>query len=207
MSGTLIVGAGGHAKVVLATLQAAGLEVRGILDDRSVLWGQQVLGVDVLGGVNLLSRPGVRAVIAIGSNAVRRDIAARYPGVTWMSVCHPTAVVDASVHLGAGSVVFASAVVQPDVSVGCHVIVNTGATVDHDSVLGDYVHVAPGTHLAGNVHLEDGVFMGIGSVAVPGVRIGAWSTVGAGGVVVHSLPAGIVAMGLPARIKHGRIEL
>ena len=78
-------------------------------------------------------------------------------------------------------------------------ILNTGATVDHDCVIGDAVHIAPGSHLAGNVTLEEGVFLGIGTVVIPGRRIGAWTRVGAGAAVVHDLAANVTAIGVPAR--------
>jgi acetyltransferase-like isoleucine patch superfamily enzyme len=96
-------------------------------------------------------------------------------------------------------VVFAGAVIQPDSVLGSHAIINTGATVDHDCHIGNFVHVAPGCNLAGAVTLKEGAFMGIGSRAIPGVTVEAWTTVGAGATVVHDLPGGITAVGTPAR--------
>lgn len=206
MSGVLVVGAGGHAKVVIATLRAAGLEVAGVLDDRAEAWGSLVLGCPVLGGLERLEQAPGRAVLAIGSNAARRDIAARFQNTEWASAIHPAATVHDSVKVGAGTAIFAGSVIQPETVLGQHVIVNTGATVDHDCVLEDYVHVAPGVHLAGAVHLEEGVFLGVGCAALPGVQVGRWTTVGAGGVVVQSLPANTVAVGIPARPKEERIK-
>ncbi|QFP75895.1 acetyltransferase [Deinococcus sp. AJ005] len=206
MSGILVVGAGGHAKVVIATLHAAGMDVVGVLDDRAESWGRSVLGYPVLGGLERLESTLGRAVLAIGSNAARHNIVARFPNVVWVSVVHPAATVHGSVQIGLGTVIFAGAVIQPDTMLGSHVIVNTGATVDHDCVLMDYVHVAPGAHLAGAVHLEEGVFLGVGCAVVPSVTVGHWTTVGAGGVVVRNLPANTVAVGIPARPKEERIQ-
>ena len=206
MSSVLVIGAGGHAKVVIATLRTSGLEVTGVLDDRIETWGRSVLGCPVLGGLEQLEQASGRAVLAIGSNTARRDIAARFPDTEWTSAIHPAATVHESVKVGAGTVIFAGAVVQPDTVLGRHVIVNTGATVDHDCVLGDYVHVAPGVHLAGTVRLEEGVFLGVGCVVTPGVTVGSWTTVGAGAVVVRPLPANTVAMGSPARPREEKIE-
>jgi len=204
VNGVLVVGAGGHAKVVLATLSAAHETVEGLLDSQPSRWGTSFLGYSVLGGLDQLERPGIRAILAIGNNQVRQTLSERYTAVDWVSAVHPQAVVHSSVQLGRGSVVFAGAVVQPDTSIGRHVIVNTAATVDHDCVLEDYVHVAPGTHLAGQVRIEQGAFLGIGSVAAPGIRVGAWATVGAGGVVVRDLPARSVAVGIPARPRQAK---
>ena len=193
-----VIGGGGHAKVVIATLQAMGTEVVGVLDDDAAKHGTSLLGVPVVGPVERAYGGEHEAVIAVGANAVRRRIAERLAGVRFATAVHPSVVVHPSVEMGEGTVIFAGAVVQPDTRLGRHVIVNTGATVDHDGDLADYVHVAPGSHLAGDVTLGEGAFLGVGSVAVPGVRVGAWATVGAGAVVVRDLPANATAVGAPA---------
>jgi sugar O-acyltransferase (sialic acid O-acetyltransferase NeuD family) len=195
-----VIGGGGHAKVVVATIQAVGGTVEGIYDDSHELQGTAVLGVPVRGPIEAARAGGLPLVIGIGSNTIRRRLAAEFgDAVEWGRVVHPRAWVHESVRMGAGSVVFAGAIVQPDTIVGAHVIINTGATVDHDGRLGDFVHVAPGVNLAGNVTLEDGVFLGIGAAAVPGVTVGAWARVGAGGIVVCDLPPAVTAVGVPAR--------
>jgi sugar O-acyltransferase (sialic acid O-acetyltransferase NeuD family) len=194
----VVVGAGGHGKVVLATIEAAGGEVAGVLDDDAALWGTRILGHLVTGPIADAGIPaGAVVFVAAGANSVRKAIAARLRG-PFGTVVH------SSVALGAGTVVFAGAVIQPDTTLGRHVIVNTGASVDHDSSLGDYVHIAPGVRLAGDVWLDEGVFMGVGSCAIPGARVGRWATIGAGGVVLNSIPPGVTAVGLPARVVGGR---
>lgn len=204
MSGLSIIGAGGHAKVVIATARAIGdVALAGVLDDDPARTGGEVLGVPVRGAIDVetVRRLGVtRAVLAIGGNRARAEVAARLAGhVAWATLVHPSAVVDPTARLGEGVVVFAGAVIQPDAVIGRHAIVNTGATVDHDCVIGDFAHIAPGVHLAGNVHVGEGALLGIGSCAIPGSRIGAWATVGAGGVVVGEVAAGACVKGVPAR--------
>jgi sugar O-acyltransferase (sialic acid O-acetyltransferase NeuD family) len=194
-----VLGAGGHAKVVIATARAAGFEQIHVHDDNPACFGGELLGAPIVGSIaDVLARPDALAVFAIGNNATRHLLATT-ARCRFQALVHPTAHVEPSVSLGAGSVVFAGAVIQPDTRIGTHVIVNTAATIDHDCVLGDAVHVAPGTHLAGNVTLEAGVFLGIGTVVIPGRRIGAWTRVGAGAAVVCDLPANVTAVGVPAR--------
>ncbi|HLA64618.1 MAG TPA: acetyltransferase [Rhodothermales bacterium] len=203
-----VIGGGGHAKVVVATLQAAGTPVAGVLDDDPTRHGQAVLGVPVLGPVALAREVAGPVVIAVGDNAARRRIADALDGaVAWATAVHPHACVHPSVRLGEGTVVFAGVVVQPDAALGRHAIVNTSASVDHDCRLGDFVHIAPGVRLAGSVRLGEGVFLGVGSSVLPGREVGAWTTVGGGGVVVYDLPAHVVAVGVPARPRTvGRTE-
>lgn len=195
----IVIGAGGHAKVVISTLEAAGHKVAGIYDDDRAKWGTEILGVPVHGG---LAELGIellgKAVIAIGDNAARAIVARQFEGADWVTVVHPAAYVHPSASLGQGTVVFAGAVVQPCANVGAHVIVNTGATIDHDCMIDDFVHIAPGTNLAGGVKIGRGAFLGIGSAVIPYRSIGEWSTVGAGAVVITDLPAGVTAVGVPA---------
>jgi sugar O-acyltransferase (sialic acid O-acetyltransferase NeuD family) len=195
----VIVGSGGHAKVVIATAQAAGRPVRAIVDDDPATHGRRVLGVEVVGASGLvLGDPGALVVLAIGSNRARQRLAAA-ARCRFATIVHPAAIVHASVLVAPGSVVFAGAVIQPETVIGAHAIVNTSASIDHDCAIGDFVHVAPGVRLAGNVTLGEGAFLGIASCAIPGVTIGAWTTVGAGAAVVHDLPGGVTAVGVPAR--------
>ena len=201
MARLYVIGAGGHAKVVIATAEACGFADIEIVDDAAERYPHGVLGRPVRGGVaGVLADPTATAVLAIGNNETRRKLATGAL-CRFAVLIHPSAVVHKSVRLGAGTVVFAGVVLQPDTRIGAHCIVNTSASIDHDCVLGDYVHVAPGTRLAGNVTLDAGVFLGIGAVCVPGVRIGAWTTVGAGAAVVGDLAAGVVAIGVPAKAR------
>lgn len=199
--GLIIVGAGGHAKVIIATAQALGIAIRGLYDDDPTVHGQRVLGIPVSGACRDIDAPeGSTAILAIGSNIVRRRLACQLDGLVWATLVHPAATVHESVRLGPGCVVFAGAVVQPDAVLGAHVIVNTGASVDHDCRIGDFVHIAPGARLAGNVRVGEGSLMGIGSCAAPNTLIGASSIVGAGGAVTDNIPDAVVAAGVPARI-------
>lgn len=200
-----IIGAGGHAKVVIsAALSSGEYRVVGCLDDSFGEQNRVVEGVSVVGDISResIARFSVEhAVIAIGSNVVRRAIAECLDGaVQWQSIVHRTAWIAPSATLGEGSVVMAHAVVQSGAMISNHVILNTASTVDHDCTLEDYVHLGPGANLAGSIALRQGVFVGIGASVVPGIEVGEWSVVGAGAVVTRSLSANITAVGAPAKV-------
>jgi sugar O-acyltransferase (sialic acid O-acetyltransferase NeuD family) len=199
-----IIGSGGHAKVVIETVRASGtFRLAGILDDRADRRGERVLDVPIRGvpSPEVVGRLGVElAVIAIGRNRARAEMAERLDGlVAWATVVHPSACVARTARLGAGAVVFAGAIVQPDAAIGRHTILNTASSTDHDCIVADFAHLAPGVRLAGEVRVERGAFLGVGSCVLPQRSVGAWATVGAGGVVVHDIPGGTTAVGVPAR--------
>lgn len=194
-----IVGAGGHAKVVIDLAHSLGIKVRDIYDDAAIP-GTKIAGYPVTKGINTMpDHADTYAVIAIGNNGIRSRLAQTFKEITWATLVHPSAWVSPSAILQAGTVVMAGAIVQADARLGKHVIVNSSASVDHDCIVEDYVHIAPGTCLAGNVRLDTGVFAGVSSSFIPGVSVGRWSVIGAGAVVTRSLPANVTAVGAPAK--------
>jgi sugar O-acyltransferase (sialic acid O-acetyltransferase NeuD family) len=202
-SDVIVIGAGGHAKVVIATIRAAGGDVTQVLDGDAERWGQRILGVTVDGPISEDAVANRAAVIAIGSNRVRQALAGRLQA-RWITACHPSAVVHRSASLGPGTVVFAGAVVQPDSQIGAHAILNTASSVDHDCVLDDFVHLGPGTRLCGGVRIDEGALLGVGAKVAPSIVIGAWSTVGAGAVCVSDVPSDTTVVGVPARATEAK---
>lgn len=198
----LVLGAGGHAHVVVDALVRAGTtEIVGLLDDDRTLYGSHVVGVEVLGPLSDVARVAHDAVVvAIGDNASRRrifsDLLGR--GERFQSARHPSVVVGAEVEVGANVMMSAGVIVNVASAIGANVILNTGCTVDHHCQVGDHAHLGPGVHLGGSVRIGEGAFVGIGVVVLPGKRVGAWSTVGAGAVVTKDVPPGVTALGVPA---------
>lgn len=205
----LVVGSGGHAKVVIDAAQASGrYDVVGVLAEQPEALGGDVLGVPVVRGSEALDRPEYRTcavVVAIGDNEARERVAKQLEeaGRVFATIIHPSAQLAADVVFGEGTVIFAGAVANPGTRIGRHVIVNTCASVDHDGRIEDFAHISPGAALAGGVRIGPGAHVGIGASVIQNVTIGAWSIVGAGAAVIDDLPDGVVAAGVPARVIRG----
>ena len=196
-----VIGAGGHAKVIISTLKVLGFEVRMVLDEDKNKWNKTILGIPISGPLDLIKSGNFeQGIIAIGDNKARKIIAERYNGYCkWIKIIHPFSYVHPTVEIGEGSVIFAGAVIQPEGRIGNHVIINTSVSVDHDSEIEDYVHIAPGVHLAGGVFAGEGALVGIGSSVLPYRHIGKWATVGAGAVVNKNIPDFLTVVGVPAK--------
>lgn len=203
MKRLMIVGAGGHGKVVADAALLAGWQDIRFVDARfpEVRRVRQwpVVGTDR----DVLAAPcdvdGV--VIAIGNNRTRVALQQRFQAAGWpvVSIIHPAAVISPFAQIGSGSVVFAGAVVNIDAHVGDAAIINSGAIVEHDCVLGLGVHVSPQAALAGNVTVGDFSWIGIGSSVRQQVHIGSGVTVGAGAAVIGDVGDGHTVVGVPAR--------
>jgi len=194
----LVLGAGGHAKVLIAAIRARGNEVHGVLDSDESRHGQEVLGVQILGGDEALldflpeSCALVNGIGSVGPGSARRNVfeTFRARGYRFPPVIHPFSWMASDVAAGEGSQLMAGIVVQPGVAVGCNTIINTRTSVDHDCVIGDHVHLAPGVTLCGNVRVGAGVHIGTGAIVVQGVEIGENAFIEAGAVVTKSVSAG-----------------
>lgn len=200
----LIVGAGGHARVLVDIAEKqARYRVIGLIDEQPRLAGTAILGYPVLGGGELLHREDMpsHAIVAIGAPEARAAWQEHLEalGFQLAVLVHPSAQVGRDVRLGAGTVLMAGTAVNPGTRLGRGVIVNTGASIDHDCEIGDFVHVAPGARLAGGVRVGPQAHIGIGACVIQNVAIGAGAVVGAGAAVVRPVPEGLTVVGVPAR--------
>ena len=203
----IVIGAGGHARVVIDVLRQTGFEILGVaVADRAKatvdLPGLEIVGSDQ----DILSRDPSRVALAngIGSTGrpgLRRDIYRRYTekGFGFVTTSHPSAIVAADAEIGAGTQLMAGAIVQPGVRIGVNGIINTGATIDHDCAIGDHVHVAPGVTLSGNVAVGESTHIGIGATVIQNINIGPNCMIKAGAVVTRDVIENTKVAGAPAR--------
>lgn len=186
MNRLIIIGAGGHGKVVADIAAKIGYTDICFADDHAE---GQCLGFPILGGTAHLEAWNDGAtdfVIGIGNNAVRKKIAEEYD-INWVRLVHPSAQIGLQASIGRGTVVMAGAVINTCASVGEHCIINTRAVVEHDDRIGNYVHLSPGVTLSGTVTVGECTWLGTGTSVINNVDICANVTVGVGSVVIRSI--------------------
>jgi sugar O-acyltransferase (sialic acid O-acetyltransferase NeuD family) len=212
MTSIVIYGAGGHGREILEVIEAINaerqrFELLGFIDDGPMSSGAMVSGLPVLGGRDWLSRrPAPAVVVAIGHPG-RRSAAADWLGAHGLvapPIVHPMVYVSPTATLGEGVVVMRGSSVSVDVEIGPFANLNQMCIIGHDCRLGRCATLAGAVSLAGNVRIDEGAELGIGAMAIPGARVGAWATVGAGGVVVSDIPPNAVAVGVPAKVVRMR---
>jgi sugar O-acyltransferase (sialic acid O-acetyltransferase NeuD family) len=201
-------GGGGHAKVVIDSLERQGAyELLWVVDDDPALSGKTLLGYPIIGGRSeLLLRsaelPGLGGIVAIGVNSARRCVAEWLQSrkIPRLVVIHPSAQISRGVWIGDGTVVMAQAAINADAEIGEEVIVNTAASIDHDCVIGSGTHIAPGVRICGGVRIGGDCLIGAAAVITPGIRVGEGSVIGAGATVVRDVPDHVTVVGTPARL-------
>lgn len=199
----LILGCGGHGRVVADIAQACGYAKIAFLDDDPVA-AKRSAPFPVLGALDRMTELASewRAVVpAVGDNAKRLALFRQGldAGFETPSLVHPSAVVSAGADIGAAVVIAPGAIVNVGATIGNAAIVNTGARIDHDCVIGAGCHVAPGSTLSGNVVVGERAWLGTGCAVRQGVSIGADVMVGVGAAVVFDLEDRGTYVGIPAR--------
>lgn len=200
----VIVGGGGHAKVVIELARALGFDLVGCTDPGSL--GRTVAGLEVIGDDSVLEglhRDGVAlAAVALGNNAIRLRIglSLQASGFRCPPLISPAATVSSSVSIGEGVVIMPGAVVNSESRLGDFAIINTSASVDHDGEIGAGAHIGPGSHLSGCVKIGARALVGVGATVLPGIAIGPDAVLGGGSVAIADIAAGDTAAGSPARV-------
>ena len=207
MNAIVVIGGGGHAKVVISILRKLKrYSILGYTDpqDHGAALETPYLGTDRELAALAEGSKQLNAVLAVGQVGLgnkRYELwtQLRSHGLSFPLIVSPAAVVNAGVSGGEGAVVMDGAVINSGAAIGLGAIVNTNSTVEHDVVLADWVHVAPGATISGGVVVGQFSMIGAGATVIEGIRIAAGCMVGAGAVVVHDLMEPGVYVGNPAR--------
>lgn len=203
----IVIGAGGHGKVLINTLRMLGRHILFVTDDSEAQHGKMVGGAEVRGSDELImhcSPDSVELVNGVGSVTrpqTRKEVfnSFKYRGYRFATVIHPTAVVANSAEIAQGAQIMSGAVVQSSVLIGSNTILNTRCSVDHDCVIGAHTHLAPGVTLSGTVSIGQMCHLGTSATVIQGINIGHEAIIAAGSVVIRNVPARAAVCGVPAK--------
>ncbi|MBF0250967.1 MAG: NeuD/PglB/VioB family sugar acetyltransferase [Alphaproteobacteria bacterium] len=212
----VILGGGGHAKVLIECMRTQdGIQPDGILEQDETLVGKTVLGVKIMGCDDMLEDlkeagydtfvVGVGQIRATPFRKVLFDKAVS-SGLTPLTVRHGSAIVSPTALVEDGAQLLPGCIVNAQARIGRGGVINTHAVVEHDCEIGEFAFVAPNATVLGAAIIAPGAFVGAGAVVFQGVRVGENAVVAAGAVVRHDIPAGGLAVGVPATIKSRPVE-
>jgi sugar O-acyltransferase (sialic acid O-acetyltransferase NeuD family) len=206
----VVIGFGGHGRVVTDALLAAGRTVVAVTDRRTEDEFARRLGVKFLSDEELLHEyppetielaSGLGSIWPCGETCHRQAVVRKFQqlGYRFTGFVHPSAWVSPWSEIDPTAQIHAGVVIQPGSKVSAHTIINTSASVDHDGHIGCFCHIGPGVTLSGNVQIGDGCHLGTGCSVIQGITFGAGCFVGAGSTVVQSLASGAYVRGTPAK--------
>ena len=200
----IIIGTGGHARVVAEIAKLSHYEIKGFIDLDYSGEDELIFGSPVLGGLEHIKHlpSDISFFAAIGENAQRKQIFKQMIGEDFMpiSLIHPTAIIGEGVEVGVGTLICAGSIISTNARIGENSIINTGVIIDHEATIGSNSHIAPGSHIAGRVKIGAGSFVGVGANVIDKINIGEGTTVGAGSVVIRDIPSNSKVVGIPGRI-------
>lgn len=203
----VIIGGGGHAKVLISVLKRKEeFTIIGYTDrkDNGTILGIPYLGTDDALNAILSDNPSCSAAIGIGGVIIserRKEIVRKLESIGFdlPPITSRGAIVNECVEMGQGTVVFDGAVINSGTVIGQYSILNTNSTVDHDCRIGDYVHIAPGVTISGDTRIGNNAFIGAGATIIQGITIAEDCLIGAGAVVVDDCLIPGTYVGVPAR--------
>ena len=207
MKPVIVLGAGGHAKVLLDTLLKER-PIIGLLEPDESLWGTTLMDVPILGKDELIldySPEQIDLVNGLGGAVSPKARQALYDtwkrkGYSFSSVIHKQAVVSPYARLTEGVQIMPGAIVNAGSDIRANSIINTSAVIEHDCTLDEHVHIAPGAVLAGGVSVGKGSHIGMGARIIQNLTVGEHCLIGAGAVVLNSVKAHSKAVGVPAKV-------
>lgn len=197
----IILGAGGHAKVIADIIQKSGDDLIGFLDDNMDL-PETIMGYPYLGTITEAGKlkNDHSFIIGIGNNQIRKKIAEQLH-LNWYTAIHPHASIAMETTIGEGTVVMANAVINASSVIGRHCIINTAAVIEHDNRIGDFVHISPGATLCGTVCVGNMTHVGAGVVIKNNVSVCENTILGAGCTVINDIEKKGIYIGTPAKLK------
>lgn len=205
MKNIAIVGAGGFGREVawlIEEINAVSPEwsLMGFLDDSAT--GSTIEDYPILGPIDDIAGldQDVYLTCAIGDSRLRKRLVDSLEKTSrgFATLVHPSVQKSKHVVIGEGSTICAGTILTTNITIGKHCLLNLDCKVGHDSRLGDFTSCMPAVNIAGDVIIDEGCYFGLNACVINRKRVGEWSVIGAGAVVVKDIPAKSLAVGVPA---------
>ena len=205
----IILGAGGHARVLAELLRTQGHHLLGATDMQPPTAGEIESNLIYLGDDHAVYTHSTDSILlvngvgSVGPTHTRHALYQRFinAGYRFASICHPSAVISPSARLGAGHQILATAVIATGAQLGDNVLINTRAVIEHDCTVGDHCHIASGAVVCGDCHIDVGVHIGAGATINQGIRIGTGAVIASGAAVIADVAPYTLVAGVPAQLK------
>ena len=202
----VIIGAGGHAKVIADIIYKSGDIVLGFLDDNKEL-GSNIIKepkLSVIGTINDIHKiqqknNSINFIIGIGDNKTRRTIAEKYNDINYYTAIHPTAQIGIDIEIEKGTTIMANTCINTSSKIGKHCIINTGSIIEHDNKIGDYVHISPNATLCGTVEIGENTHVGAGTTIKNNIKICDNTIIGCGTIIIRDIWEKGTYVGIPSQ--------
>ena len=208
----VLIGAGGFGKEVLQTIldcenESKMFDIVGFIDENKKLWGKTICNLKVLGGLEWLeNNSNVGCVMCVSDGNIRKTLVKKISelNLSFPSIVHPTALISKFSKIGDGVIIQGFSYIMPHVEIGNHVHVNMSCIIAHDSKIEDFATISTGVHVKGTSVIGEGSFLGSGSVILEEIKIGKWSKIGAGAVMINDAISKQTYVGIPGRSKDSK---
>lgn len=208
MKKIVLVGAGGHCKVIIEIIRSTNqYEIIGITDTNKQT-GEYILDVPILGNdeyLKVLFNKGIECAFlcvgALSNPNIRNKMYSMIKDIGFQIpiLIHQTAIISQSAKIGFGTCIMAGVIIEADTTIGENCIINSGAIVEHDCKIGMNTHISPGACIAGTVNIGYNCHVGINSTIIQGIRVFNNVTIGGGAVVINDIEDNLVVVGVPAK--------
>jgi acetyltransferase EpsM len=197
MENIAIIGAGGHAKIIVDLINELNIyKIIGFYDDSQKA---KLYDIKYLGNTKNIDETIENVIIAIGNDELRKKIYEENKDLKWCSLIHPSSKVSKHATIFPGTVVCAGAVIQTDVIIGKHCIINTNCNIDHESIIGNFTSISPSATICGQVNIGNSAFIGANATIIQNIKIGNNSIIGAGSVIINNVNNDCKVVGNPGR--------
>lgn len=191
----VLIGAGGHAKVLMSLLRQQGINIIAIISPLPPQASGLFQGIDHYSHDSDISRFSaqdvelINGVGALPNQTARRRVFEHFTslGFRFRSVIANSAIVTDDCQLAQGVQILPGAIVNVDTVLGDNVLINSGAIIEHDCQLQAHTVVSPGAILCGGVRCGTNAYIGAGATIIQGIQLGENTLAAAGSTVVHNL--------------------